>query len=67
MPSYQPAVRLLSTSKSTLTLQNVLKRSLTMTTPVLAGHRIEKDTFGKINLIFILKGIGATRYNGLPL
>ena len=50
MPSYQPAVRLLSTSKSTLPLQNVLKRSLTMTTPVLAGHRIEKDTFGELQV-----------------
>lgn len=51
MPSYQPAVRILSsTSKSNFRLQNIVQRNFRMATPVLAGHRIEADTFGELQV-----------------
>ena len=48
MPTYLQAVRILSsTSKGNLKFHNILRRQISMTTPALEGHRIEKDTFGK--------------------
>jgi len=51
MPSYQPALRILSsTSNKTLRWQNVIQRNISMTTPILSGHRIERDTFGELQV-----------------
>ena len=53
MPSYQPAIRILSsTSNKSLRWQNVIQRNISMTTPALSGHRIERDTFGKWAISF---------------
>ena len=54
MPTYLQAVRILSsTSKGNLKFHNILRRQISMTTPALEGHRIEKDTFGKYKNTFI--------------
>merc|ERR1711983_481066 len=51
MPSYQSALRILSsTSNKTLRWQNVIQRNISMTTPMLSGHRIERDTFGELQV-----------------
>merc|ERR1711992_262425 len=44
-------VRILSsTSKGNLKFHNILRRQISMTTPALEGHRIEKDTFGELQV-----------------
>jgi len=51
MPTYLQAVRILSsTSKGNLKFHNILRRRISMTTPALAGHRIEADTFGELQV-----------------
>lgn len=51
MPTYLQAVRILSsTSKGNLKFHNILRRQISMTTPALAGHRIEADTFGELQV-----------------
>jgi len=51
MPTYLQAVRILSsTSKGNLKFHNILRRQISMTTPALEGHRIEKDTFGELQV-----------------
>ena len=48
MPPYTRVFRILSsTSKTTLTVRNASRRFSTSTS-TMAGHRIERDTFGKI-------------------